>query len=725
MALLREQLPAETERIIHEAGELLGHRFDLLGYSGLDYGRTIDWHLDAISGKRVPLRPWFKIDFLNFEKVGDHKVIWELNRHQHLVTLAKAYCVSGDKRYVTELVAQWRSWQKANPYPLGINWASSLEVAFRSLSWLWVLHLLGDGEVLPSGFAADVRRGLMLHGRHVERYLSTYFSPNTHLLGEALALFALGTSCPEFAAAERWKKEGWEILLKEMERQVRSDGVYFEQSLYYHVYALDFFLHARILAERNAIAIPPQFDETVNKMLNVVQALSQAGPPEAFGDDDGGRLFNPRRNRTENLTDPLAIGAILYGREDLASGAKLTEESVWLFGEQAMKPLSGQHVRSSMQSRAFTASGIYVMADAGLKAELVVDAGPQGTGRCGHGHADALAVTLSANGRRWLVDSGSYRYVSCADERDALRGTAAHNTLRVDHLDQAVSEGPFAWNSIPKVTAETWVRGNSFEFLAGNHDGYQRLSDPVIHRRYVFHLHGGFWMIRDVAEGRGCHDLEIFWHFAPDLDVTENECGFVARPRITEQPSGNPDQLALLFCGDPAWTEERASAFESPAYGKKCTAVVARLSTSANLPAEYATLLLPSQEKTAIGEFGALSDTISGLHGYRYQTSRVVHEFFFSDDGKAWDSCGWASDAKFLYCCREDGHPVHLVMVDGSFASWQEQRVITHRLAIQHFEWTNRRGRLETSSSDSSAVEYLYQGELAGVVSEAGELRVK
>jgi len=26
-------------------------------------------------------------------------------------------------------------------YPLGINWASSLEVGFRSLSWLWVRHL--------------------------------------------------------------------------------------------------------------------------------------------------------------------------------------------------------------------------------------------------------------------------------------------------------------------------------------------------------------------------------------------------------------------------------------------------------------------------------------------------------------------------------------------------------------------------------------------------------
>src|SRR5208283_5236598 len=75
---------------------------------------------------------------------GDHKVTWELNRHQHLVTLAKAGLLSGNDndKYVRELVAQWRSWIKANPYPLGINWASTLEVAFRSLSWIWVDQLL-------------------------------------------------------------------------------------------------------------------------------------------------------------------------------------------------------------------------------------------------------------------------------------------------------------------------------------------------------------------------------------------------------------------------------------------------------------------------------------------------------------------------------------------------------------------------------------------------------
>src|SRR5215472_2743133 len=158
--LLRQRLSTEAEAIIREADELCRHRFRLLGYTDLDYGTEIDWHLDAVHGKRAPLEPWFKIPFLNFAEVGDHKVTWELSRHQHLVTLAKAWRLTGEVRYVDELLAQWYSWQRANPYPLGINWASSLEVAFRSLSWLWVGQLLADCEAVTQAFRMDLLQAL-------------------------------------------------------------------------------------------------------------------------------------------------------------------------------------------------------------------------------------------------------------------------------------------------------------------------------------------------------------------------------------------------------------------------------------------------------------------------------------------------------------------------------------------------------------------------------------
>src|SRR5437762_2863155 len=109
IGLLKQFLPAEAAVIIDEADSVCRHRFSLLGYPCLDYGPEIDWHLDAVHGKRAPLKPWYRIDYLDFQEVGDHKDIWELNRHQHLVTRAKAWRVSGEARYLAELVHGWSS----------------------------------------------------------------------------------------------------------------------------------------------------------------------------------------------------------------------------------------------------------------------------------------------------------------------------------------------------------------------------------------------------------------------------------------------------------------------------------------------------------------------------------------------------------------------------------------------------------------------------------------
>src|SRR5438270_10523290 len=165
---------------------------------------------------------------------------------------------------------------------MGINCGSSLEVAFRSLSWIWVRNLLVGRAAVPASFDHDLLRGLAQNGKYIERFLSTYFSPNTHLIGEAVALFFIGTLCPEIPSASRWQQKGLNIVLAEAERQVRPDGVYFEQSLYYHVYALDFFLHTRALAARNQIQVPESFDLALHRMLNVLRALSGNGPPLTF-----------------------------------------------------------------------------------------------------------------------------------------------------------------------------------------------------------------------------------------------------------------------------------------------------------------------------------------------------------------------------------------------------------------------------------------------------------
>ena len=433
--------PAPAEKIRR-------HRFDLLGYTDLDFGTPIDWHFDPVHGKRAPRKPWYEIPFLDFDQIGDHKIIWELNRHQHLVTLAQA-------GFRDEILAQWTHWQHENPYPIGINWASTLEAAFRALSWLWVRHLIGD-------FHPDLIPALHLHGWYIERFLSTYFSPNTHLLGEGVALFAIGTMCPQIAEARRWQARGWKIVLEQAQCQVRPDGFHFEQSVYYHIYALDFFRFARDLAARNDIPVPPSFEGTIGRMSEAVAVLSQAGRPPDFGDGDGGRVV-------------------------------------------------GSPARPAFPVTSRPVGGIYTMTSNG--SQLFIDAGPQGALTAGHGHADALSVQLITNGRPVLIDPGTFCYV--CPERDRFRGTAAHNTLEIDGRDQSDPRGPFAWGRLPETTVDAWRPDAAFDLFAGHHDGYR----PVVHHRWVVGLKSGFWLVRDLVTGPGRHRLAIHWHLLDERDI--------------------------------------------------------------------------------------------------------------------------------------------------------------------------------------------------------------
>jgi len=698
LGILRQRLPGNVEQIIHQAEQICQHRFDLLGYKGLDFGSPIDWHLDAVHAKRAPRKASYRIRYLDFAQVGDSKITWELNRHHHLVTLAKAYRLTGNRHFADEMLRQWRHWWAENPYPVGINWASSLEAAFRSLSWLWTYHIVQGAPGIPN-LRSEWLRGLALHGRHIERHLSTYFSPNTHLLGEGVALFFLGVLCPELAAAGRWRTLGWKVILQEAERQVRPDGFHFEQSTYYHVYALDFFLHSALLAGVNRLSIPKEFEDTIEKMLGALSLLGRGGAVPRFGDDDGGRLFDPQRNRGEHLLDPLSTGAVVFQRGDFKKAAgSLREETLWLVGAESLRLWEElQESPLSTESASLPDAGFYLLPGE-PSTQLVLDAGPQGTHSGGHGHADALSVCLQSDGHALLIDPGTFEYVGPGPERNLLRGTPLHNTLTVDRTDQARPATAFSWDRLTDTTVERWVQGKSFDLLVASHDGYQRLEFPVSHRRQVVSFRNGLYLIRDVVEGPGVHYLDLTWHLGPTLE---------AEGTTTFRSKSSSTGLAILAAQQPGWVRETTPGSWSPAYGVKEPAAVVVFSADATLPAEFATLLVTLKEPSAVvGSFTRLFNEETGVGCYSYSEKETESCFFFGTRGQPWSTDSLSSDAEFVYWKRNlGGRDEHLIFCGGSYVQVKGGSQLRCRRLVEWAELIVASGERTAYGSDMAAVE--------------------
>lgn len=602
--LMNRRFSRERSALLARADRALGGRFDFFGRQGWHFGDPIDWCVEPTTGKRTALDHWTQIPYLDAGAVGDKKIVWELNRHAHFVTLGQAYWLTKDERYAEAFVRQAQAWMDANPPRRGINWASSLEVAFRAMAWLWALHLCAGSERLTASFQTRVLKALTQHGLYIEAYLSHYFSPNTHLTGEALGLFYLGTTLTELARSDAWRDLGLRILLEQLPQQVRRDGVYFEQSSYYHRYTTDFYLHLLLRARAVGLTLPASVEATLAGMLDHLMWITRPdGRATLYGDDDGGRLVALSDRGPDDFRDTLAIGAALYGRSDWkAVAGDSAPEIAWLAGVGAWQAFDNlEAVPPSARGRVFAASGYAVLRDGWEEqsAYLFVDSGTHGALQSGHAHADALSFEFAADGVAWIVDPGTYTYTGDAQARDEFRSTSGHNTVTVDGLSQSIPAGPFSWKHIAAARLVASQIASDPMSIEGSQDGYLRLASPVRQTRsFLFSKRpdrpqaASYVVTKDVLQGQGRHRYELRLHLGSEcLATTVNKDVLVSHPggrqllvglrRMVEGGLGVVIPLEV----EPGWI--------SRCYGSRQPSTVLIGACEADGPLTLTTLLVP------------------------------------------------------------------------------------------------------------------------------------
>lgn|GEM_PF-57987 len=708
-AELRRRWPGAELQIIAQANCIVAGRFDLLGFKDLSFGNPINWQLEPVSGKSAPAIHWSCIDYLNADIVGDKKITWELNRHQHFLKLGQAYWLTKDEKYAETFVAHLNSWMDQNPPKVGINWASSLEVAFRSISWLWAFQYFKNSPALDSETFTRALKFLYLNARHLETYLSTYFSPNTHLTGEALGLFYLGTLLPEFKDAARWREKGTAILVEQLQRQVKPDGVYFEQSSYYHRYTVDFYTHLLILARANQKRLSRTVEEKLTALLDHMMYITRPdGTSPLFGDDDGGRLVSLDRRAANDFRAALATGAVLFGRGDYKFVAgKLAEETLWLLGPPGA--LAFDEIKSeepAAHSQAFPDSGYYIMRDGWDKKAnyLLFDCGPHGTDNCGHAHADALSIELAVNGQSVLVDPGTLTYTGSQTERDAFRRSSAHNTLLVDGESSSLPAGPFSWTSIAKCEPLSWISERRFDYVEGRHDGYERLPEPATHTRSILFLKNDYWLLRDRVSSVGSHRLALRFHVASGLDGTRD--GNSQSLELSGKKTGL--EIAVFSKGnDEASRWHREEARVSQCYGSSEPAPVWTFSgkSSANpqIAEELVTFLLPNPGGNA-REFQVRE--VEAIGGRAFEIRSDEHcDLLMLRDAKSprVETVRMASDCNLSWARfrtgNVEGELLELLVMDGKHIELDGEAILRSEQRVQYLV-ASRYGdsfRVETS----------------------------
>ncbi len=501
------------------ADALLAGRWDVFALRGAPLGFPPQWNRDPRSGTVAPMAPGPSIDYRDPSLVGDIKYLWEPSRHLELVTLAQAWCCSRERKYRDGARLLLTSWLDQCPYPQGVHWASALELGVRLLNWSAAWQLL-DGTIDPD-WRQRWLNAVYKHCHFISRHLSRHSSANNHLLGEYMGLYVASLQWPCWPESVRWRALAERGLAEQGMQQNWDDGVNKEQAVYYHHEVMDMMLLCQLAAQANGCSFALPWLARLERMAEFLAALMDVGGNvPMIGDADDARMLRLDAAQAPPYRTLLASAALLFGRADLrAKAGALDDRNRWLFADADARwaALSGAPAAAAGPPRtAFPRGGYYLLGkdfDTPQEVRIVVDCGPLGyLSLAAHGHADALAFTLSMGGEEMLVDPGTYAYHTQRQWRDYFRSTAAHNTVQVDGRDQSQIGGNFMWLHKAQAVAQAH---EATHFFDGKHNGYLRLRDPVMHRRVLrYDAQRNAVQVEDTLECLGEHEVALHWHFA-------------------------------------------------------------------------------------------------------------------------------------------------------------------------------------------------------------------
>lgn len=526
---IHDEHPAFVESLLSVADLAAGGTFRFFSYPAVALESPINWHYDPVADVHWPRVPSHRIA----DRVddGDVKWIWELNRLQHLPWLAQAWLFTGDARYEHAAFEHLDSWINQNPPGRGIAWRGAFEAGIRAISIATALQGFRDSNELTIERFERILTILADSARRCWMDRSLFSSANNHLVGEMAGLAVVAMLFPELASSSKWEASAIRILSEEADKQILADGAGAEQAIDYQIFTVELLLVvAALLFQRDGCA-PTAIVAAIARSTSFLSAvIGHDDPAPRYGDSDEGFALRLGPEAVRSVRDHLGIvSAFNWGIAGTGLGNDtLTAE--WYRRVARRVPVDLEKVpaivgREDPISYHAPDGGLVVLRSG--RRRTIMDIGPLGyLSIAAHGHADALAITLSIDGQDVISDPGTGSYHGHPEFRSVMRSTRAHATVCIDGKDQSINAGPFMW------LRHAQTRARNVDLSAGmveaEHYGYTRLPGHPVHRRWLVAPHDErSYLVVDLISGRGHHEIRASWPLHPALDAHRIPSGHI------------------------------------------------------------------------------------------------------------------------------------------------------------------------------------------------------
>lgn len=428
-------------------------------------------------------------------------VSFKLNSFWWLICLSDAYKITCDKRYIDkgfEYIAEWN--EKCGKFISGDKW-NAYVIAERIFNWVCFLSEYANDSLIVDYCEMIYSQALALRDS-IEFQLG-----GNHLLSEAKAMMFAGA----FVQDKKLYDFGKKVLIDEANEQFYDDGGHYEQSVSYHVEALQQYFETYALMEYNGDIDKKRFISIMRKAYSFLNGMIGVnGKIPLFNDSAYDYPFY-------DAADFLATAGYIF-KEPSPNGCagiytkrwewlgKCTNEIIW-DNKSCYKNTGFIHYRFDIK---------------GKKYSFFMDCGNNGPDyNLGHTHADALSVLLYSEDKEILVDSGVFTYKQGAG-RNECRSTKAHNTVEIDGKNSSEIWSAFrvAKRGYSKIIK--YAEKNGLEVIA-SHDGYARcLKMQIFHIRRVC-IKDNEIIICDRIKGKGRHKAISRFHISSKCNILQTD----------------------------------------------------------------------------------------------------------------------------------------------------------------------------------------------------------
>ena len=439
------------------------------------------WDVDPITGKQWPLTtPYHNINY----SAGDVRYVWEIGRLHHLVTFAQAWRLSQDVKWCQLIIEHVNSFFSLVPFGYGIQWRDGLQLAIRLFNLIAIADLCHN---VSDELTRILNNLVVAHVNMLLKQLSPLCElQNNHSIGEACGLMLGGIYLDKLALGQKALSKGMRILKRELKRQIYSDGMPYEGSVPYARFDLDFLVLTIKAMHSIKMNVPAWLVETSSQIAKAISEIIdfKSGLPP-LGDGDDGRVLRFDDETYLEVKESLILAEGVLNIDLNLPNCCAEGLALWVNGEY--KHVEKNTVTDQVKMKCLSDSGlVHFQHD---KLDLWVDCGPTGLGiggPGGHGHNDTTAIILHYDGKSILNDPGWFSYFCDKETRDYFRSTEAHNTLMIDHEEQATLLGRYLIKNECRPTKPILKRlSNGLCVLRCGHTGYDRLNKGIKFRRTI------------------------------------------------------------------------------------------------------------------------------------------------------------------------------------------------------------------------------------------------